>query len=80
MLAGSKFAGVMLATDLMRQVSYLSDNTAEQLASSHQAFRGAADHLAPYKRMLDVYTSRWLATRRTNRASSRCWSSWAGPT
>ena len=60
LLAGSKFAGVMLATDLMRQVSYLSDNTAEQLASSRQAFRSAADHLAPYKRMLDVYTSRWF--------------------
>ena len=60
LLAQSKFAGVMLATDLMRQVSYLSDNTAEQLASSRQAFRSAADHLAPYKRMLDVYTSRWF--------------------
>ena len=60
LLAESKFAGVMLATDLMRQVSYLSDNTAEQLASSRQTFRSAADHLAPYKRMLDVYTSRWF--------------------
>jgi hypothetical protein len=60
LLAGSKFAGVMLATDLMRQVSYLSDNTAEQLASSRQAFRSAGDYLAPYKRVLDVYTSRWF--------------------
>ena len=32
LFSGSKFAGVMLATDLMRQVSYLSDNTIEQIA------------------------------------------------
>ena len=56
----SKFAGVMLATDLMRQVSYLSDNTAGQLQASQAAFRSARDHLAPYKRVLDVYTSRWF--------------------
>ncbi|RLT36734.1 MAG: hypothetical protein DWI57_14410 [Chloroflexi bacterium] len=56
----SKFAGVMLATDLMRQVSYLSDNTVEQLAASATAYHSAADHLAPYKRVLDVYTSRWF--------------------
>ncbi|MFQ5595761.1 MAG: DNA methyltransferase, partial [Anaerolineae bacterium] len=60
LFAQSKFAGVMLATDLMRQVSYLSDNTVSQLEASRQAFRSAADHLAPYKRVLDVYTSRWF--------------------
>jgi hypothetical protein len=56
----NKFAGVMLATDLMRQVSYLSDNTVDQTRQSAQAYRNANDHLAPYKRMLDVYTSRWF--------------------
>jgi hypothetical protein len=56
----NKFAGVMLATDLMRQVSYLSDNTIEQSRQSAQAYRDARDHLAPYKRVLDVYTSRWF--------------------
>lgn len=60
MFSGSKFAGVMLATDLMRQVSYLSDNTIEQTRQSAQAYRDASDHLAPYKRVLDVYTSRWF--------------------
>ncbi|MCL4876606.1 MAG: DUF559 domain-containing protein [Anaerolineae bacterium] len=58
----NKFAGVMLATDLMRQVSYLSDNTIEQTRRSAQAYRDARDHLAPYKRVLDVYTSRWFQT------------------
>ena len=56
----NKFAGVMLATNLMRQVSYLSDNTIEQSRQSAQAYRDAHDHLAPYKRVLDVYTSRWF--------------------
>lgn len=60
MFSGSKFAGVMLATDLMRQVSYLSDNTVEQTRRSAQAYRDARDHLAPFKRVLDVYTSRWF--------------------
>lgn len=60
MFAGGKFAGVMLATDLMRQVSYLSDNTIAQTRQSAAAYRDASDHLAPYKRLLDVYTSRWF--------------------
>jgi len=56
----NKFAGVMMATELMRQVSYLSDNTIEQTRQSAHAYRDASDHLAPYKRVLDVYTSRWF--------------------
>ncbi|HHY58782.1 MAG TPA: hypothetical protein GYA08_25500, partial [Chloroflexi bacterium] len=60
LFASNKFAGVMLATDLMRQVSYLSDNTVQQVVSSRSAYRSAADYLAPFKRILDVYTSRWF--------------------
>jgi len=56
----NKFAGVMLATDLMQKVSYLSDNTVAQVQASQTAYRDASDHLAPYKRVLDVYTSRWF--------------------
>jgi hypothetical protein len=56
----NKFAGVMLATDLMQKVSYLSDNTVAQVQASQDAYRSANDHLAPYKRVLDVYTSRWF--------------------
>ena len=72
MFSGSEFAGVMLATDLMRQVSYLSDNTIEQTRQSAQAYRDARDHLAPYKRLLDVYTSRWFSNSRyaTKKADS----------
>jgi hypothetical protein len=63
MFSGSKFAGVMLATDLMRQVSYLSDNTMEQSRQSAAQFQQASDHLAPYKRVLDVYTSRYFGNQ-----------------
>jgi hypothetical protein len=60
MFSGSEFAGVMLATDLMRQVSYLSDNTVAQIRQSADQFRQANDHLAPFKRLLDVYPSRYF--------------------
>jgi hypothetical protein len=60
MFSCSEFAGVMLATDLMRQVIYLSDNTVEQIRKSAEQFQQANDHLAPFKRLLDVYTSRWF--------------------
>ena len=60
MFSQNKFAGVMLATDLMQKVSYLSDNTVAQVRASQAAYRDARDHLAPYKRVLDVYTSRWF--------------------
>lgn len=60
LFSSNKFAGVMLATDLMQKVSYLSDNTVAQVQASQNAYRNANDHLAPYKRVLDVYTSRWF--------------------
>lgn len=61
MFSGSKFAGVMMGTDLMRQVSYQPDNTIEQSRQSAEQFRRASDELAPYKRVLDVYVSRWFS-------------------
>jgi hypothetical protein len=60
LFATNKFAGVMLATDLMRQVSYLSDNTVAQVEESRSAYESARDQMAPFKRILDVYTSRWF--------------------
>lgn len=59
----SQFAGVMLATDLMRQVGELEDVTAEQLRQSRAEFQRASEALAPYKRILDVYTSRWFGNQ-----------------
>ena len=57
---GSMWAGAMLATDLMRQVGELPDTTAEQVHQSRAEYQRATDALAPFKRILDVYTSRWF--------------------
>ena len=70
MFSGSEFAGVMLAADLMRQVSYLSDNTISQTQRSKDSFRDATHHLEPFKHMLDVYTSRWFGNPPTSSSSS----------
>ncbi|MEO8601714.1 MAG: Eco57I restriction-modification methylase domain-containing protein [bacterium] len=59
-LFGSRFAGLMLATDLMRHVGELSDVTAAQVKQSRSEFRRASDELAPFKRILDLYTAQWL--------------------
>ncbi|GAB4190469.1 MAG: hypothetical protein OHK0022_03280 [Roseiflexaceae bacterium] len=63
LFGGSWSAGVMLATDLMRRVGDLEDVTAEQLRQSRAEFRVASEALAPYKRILDVYTSRWFGNQ-----------------
>ncbi len=57
---GSLWAGAMLATDLMRQVGELPDTTAEQVHQSRAEYQRAVDALTPFKRILDVYTSRWF--------------------
>lgn len=59
-LFGSRFAGLMLATDLMKHVGELSDVTAEQVKESRSEYRKASDSLAPFRRMLDVYVSQWF--------------------
>jgi hypothetical protein len=56
----SHFAGVMLGADLMRQVGRLSDVTVEQMNQSRREYNRARDGLATYKRLLDVYVSRWF--------------------
>ncbi|MGD0337501.1 MAG: TaqI-like C-terminal specificity domain-containing protein [Bacteroidota bacterium] len=60
MLGGTEFTGLMLATDLMRHVGELSDVTAQQVKESWLEFHKATDALAPFQRILDVYTSRWF--------------------
>lgn len=60
LFGSSQFAGVMMATDLMRHVGELSDVTAEQVKASRAEYRRAADALAPFKRIMDVYVSKWF--------------------
>lgn len=59
-LFGSRFAGLLLATDLMRHVGELSDVTSAQVQESRAEYRKASDALAPFKGILDVYTSQWF--------------------
>ena len=59
-LFGSRFAGLLLATDLMRHVGELSDITSAQVLESRTEFGKASDALVPFKRILDVYTSQWF--------------------
>lgn len=57
---GSRFAGLLLAADLMRQIGELPDVTAAEVAASRRQYREASDALAPFKLILDVYTSQWF--------------------
>jgi len=59
-LFDTHFTGLLLATDLMRQVGWLSDVTSVQVRASREEYRRASDALAPFKRILDVYTSQWF--------------------
>lgn len=72
LFGSSQFAGVMLATDLMRHVGELSDVTAEQVQESRTEFRRASQELAPFKRVLDAYASRWFGNepRRIGRGAA----------
>lgn len=54
------WAGALLATRSMIEVGRLSDVTSEQVRESKQHYRAAADALAPFKRILDIYVSRWF--------------------
>jgi hypothetical protein len=59
-LFGSRFAGLMLATDLMRHVGELSDVTATQVRESRAEYKKASDTLSPFKRIFDIYVSQWF--------------------
>ncbi len=63
-LFGHQFTDLLNATQLMRKVGELSDVTAQEVAESRKAYQGAYDALAPFKRLLDVWVSEYLATKR----------------
>lgn len=56
----SRFTGLLIATELMRKVGELSDITGAQVEQSRAEYRRAIDALAPFKRILDVYTAQWF--------------------
>ncbi len=62
-LFGYQFAGLLHATELMRHVGELSDVTAQEVAESRKAYKGAYDALAPFKRLLDVWISEYFGNK-----------------
>ncbi len=62
-LWGDQFAGLMLGSGLMRHVGELSDITSAQVHESRAEYAKAQDALAPFKRILDVYASRWFGNQ-----------------
>lgn len=66
-LFGSRFAGLLLATDLMRHVGEMSDVTSAQAKRSRAEYGKAASALGPFKRVLDIYTGQWFANGTTAR-------------
>lgn len=51
---------LMIATQTMIEVGELSDVTSTQVVESKKKYAKAKDTLAPYKRLLNVYTSQWF--------------------
>ncbi len=64
LFSGNQFAGLMLATDLMRHIGELSDVTSAQVKESRQEYNKARDELKPYKSILNIYTSQWFSNPR----------------
>jgi hypothetical protein len=62
-LWGNQFAYLLNATQLMRKVGELSDATAQEVAESRKAYKGAYDALAPFKRLLDVWLSEYFGNK-----------------
>lgn len=62
-LWGSQFTHLKLAAESMREVGDLSDLTSKQVKQSRKKFLEASDLLAPYKRILDIYTSQWFGNK-----------------
>lgn len=70
-LFGSRFAGLMLATDLMRHVGELSDVTATQVRESRAEYKKASDTLALFKRIFDIYVSQWFGNDGDNKSKKK---------
>jgi hypothetical protein len=60
LFSSSRFAGLLSATTLMRRIGSMPDVTGEQVRLSRSEYARASDELAPFKRILDVYLSRWF--------------------
>jgi type I restriction-modification system DNA methylase subunit len=66
-LFGSQFAGLLSATELMRQVGELTDSTFEEVQESQQKYEKASDALKPFKLILDLWTSEYFGNKDAQR-------------
>ncbi len=71
-LWGNQFTYLLDATQLMRKVGELSDVTAQEVAESRKAYKGAYDALAPFKRLLDVWVSEYFGNKGAKRTTQEC--------
>src|SRR6266699_3390112 len=69
-LFGHQFTDLLNATQLMRRVGELSDVTAQEVAESRKAYKGAYDALAPFKRLLDVWISEYFGNKKARITTS----------
>jgi Eco57I restriction-modification methylase/TaqI-like C-terminal specificity domain len=67
----ARFAGILKATDLMRHVGKLWDVTPDQVHVSRIEYQKASEKLLPFKRTLDIYTSRWFGNTPTKQRVGR---------
>jgi hypothetical protein len=65
LLAGP-FVGLLRAAEVMRGVSILSDATFAELEQSEKLFRQFDQAAKPYKRLLDIYVSKFFGLKRAD--------------
>ncbi len=65
LLAGP-FVGLLRAAEIMRGVSVLSDATFAEVEQSETLFRSFDDAAKPFKRLLDIYVSKFFGLKRAD--------------
>jgi len=63
-LMAGPFVGLLRAAEIMRGVSILSDATFAELEQSEKLFRQFDQAAKPYKRLLDIYVSKFFGLKR----------------
>lgn len=63
-LLSGPFVGLLTAAEIMRGVSVLSDATFAEVEQSETLFRSFDEAAKPYKRLLDIYVSKFFGLKR----------------
>ena len=61
------FVGLLLAAEIMRGVSTLSDATFAEVETSERLFKEFDQAAKPYKRLLDIYVSKYFGVKQADR-------------